>query len=76
MAAVKRDKTEIVFLASEDTADVNAEVGHEPLCDYFSRLIPHAMALRQIFGQECWRPSNLTLQSSLMIPSCGGTMVI
>jgi hypothetical protein len=56
MAAVKRDKTEILFLASEDTADINAEVGYAPLTDYFSRLIPHAMALRQIFGEECWRP--------------------
>ncbi len=56
MAAVKRDKTEIVFLASEDTADVDAEVGYAPVSDYFSRLIPHAMALRQIFREECWRP--------------------
>ena len=56
MAAVKRDKTEIVFLASEDAADVDAEVGYAPVSDYFSRLIPHAMALRQIFREECWRP--------------------
>ena len=56
MAAVKRDKTEILFLASEDTADVDAEIGYAPMSDYFSRLIPHAMALRQIFGEECWRP--------------------
>jgi hypothetical protein len=56
MAAVKRDKTEILFLASEDTADVNAEIDREPLCNYFSRLMPHAMALRHIFGEECWRP--------------------
>jgi hypothetical protein len=56
MAAVKRDKTEILFLASEDTADINTEIGYAPLSDYFSRIIPHAMALRQIFGEECWRP--------------------
>jgi hypothetical protein len=56
MALVKRDNTEILFLASEDTADVNAEVGYAPLSDYFSRLIPHAMALRLIFGEECWSP--------------------
>jgi hypothetical protein len=56
MAAVKRENTEILFLASEDTADVNAEIGREPMCNYFSRLIPHAMALRHIFGEECWRP--------------------
>ena len=57
MAVVKRGKTEILFIASDDTADVNAEVGREPMCDYFSRLIPHAMALRHIFGEECWQPS-------------------
>jgi hypothetical protein len=57
MAAVNQNKTEILFLASEDTADVNTEVGNAPLSDYFSRLIPHAMALRHIFGEECWHPS-------------------
>ena len=56
MAAVRRDETEILFLASEDTADVNAEIGREPMCNYFSRLMPHAMALRHIFRDECWRP--------------------
>ncbi len=56
MAAVKRDKTEITFLAGEDTVDVNTEVGEAPLSDYFSRLILHAMALRHIFGEECWHP--------------------
>jgi len=57
MAVVKRGRTEIVFLASDDTADVNTEVGREPMFDYFSRLVPHAMALRHIFGEECWQPS-------------------
>jgi hypothetical protein len=56
MAAVKRENTEILFLASEDTADVNAEISREPMCNYFSRLMPYAMALRHIFGEECWRP--------------------
>ena len=57
MAVVKRDKTEILFLASEDTVDVNAEIGREPVRNCFSRLMPHAMALRHFFGEECWRPS-------------------
>lgn len=59
MAAVKRDRTEIVFLASENIADLDAEVGYAPLSDYFSRLLPHAMALRQIFREECWHPGKL-----------------
>jgi hypothetical protein len=70
MAAVKRGKTEILFLASEDTADVNTEVGHAPLSDYFSRLLPHAMALRHIFGEACWHPckphASITIDDPLL----------
>lgn len=57
MAAVRRDRTEILFLAGEDTADVDAEIGSESVWNYFSRLIPQAMALRYIFGEACWRPA-------------------
>ena len=57
MAAMKRGQAEVLFLASEDTADVNAEVHRAPLTDYFSRLMPQAMALRKIFAEECWHPS-------------------
>jgi hypothetical protein len=56
MVVVWRDKTEILFLAGEDIVDVNGEIGSEPMCNYFSRLLPHAMALRHIFGEECWHP--------------------
>jgi hypothetical protein len=56
MALVKRDNTEILFLASENTADVNEEVGNAPLSEYFSRFVPHAMALRYIFGEQSWHP--------------------
>ena len=57
MAAVRRDKTEILFLASEDTADVEAEIGRRAdLSTISPDLIPHAMALRHIFGEECWHP--------------------
>jgi hypothetical protein len=56
MAAVKLEGTEILFVASEDVADLNAEVGDAPLAEYFSRLVPHAMALRYAAGDECWRP--------------------
>lgn len=70
MAALKRDKTEIVFLASEDTADVNTAVGCAPLSDHFSRLMPHAMALRHVFGEECWHPcepqASITIDDPLL----------
>jgi len=57
MAKVKLDAAEILFVASEDVADLKAEVGNAPLAEYFSRLVPHAMALRYAAGNECWRPS-------------------
>jgi hypothetical protein len=56
MTVVRLEKTEILFVASEDVADLTAEVGDLPLAEYFSRLVPHAMALRYAAGDECWRP--------------------
>ncbi len=58
MATVKLEGTEILLVASEDVADLNAEVGDAPLAEYFSRLVPHAMALRYAAGDECWRPGD------------------
>jgi hypothetical protein len=56
MTAVRLEGAEILFLASEDVVDLNAAAGGAPLTDYFSRLVPHAMALRYAAGDECWRP--------------------
>ena len=58
MAVVKDEGIEILFLASEDIADLNSEVGDAPLAEYFSRFVPHAMALRYASGDQCWRPCN------------------
>jgi hypothetical protein len=57
MAAVKLEGAEVFFVASEEVVDLNAEDGDAPLADYFSRLLPQAMALRHMAGEECWRPS-------------------
>ncbi len=56
MALVRLERADAFFLASEDVADLNAEVGDTPLAEYFSRLLPHAMVLRYMAGDECWRP--------------------
>jgi hypothetical protein len=56
MAAVRVEGAEILFVASEDVADLNVAVGDAPLAEYFSRLVPQAMALRYAAGDECWRP--------------------
>jgi hypothetical protein len=75
MAVVTRGKTEIFFLASEDTADIDAETGGDSIDRYFSRLIPHAMALRYIFGEECWRPcktqASIIIDDPLLRPNYG-----
>jgi hypothetical protein len=56
MAAVRLEGTEILFVASEDVVDLKAELADAPLAQYFSRLLPHAMALRHVAGDQCWRP--------------------
>jgi hypothetical protein len=58
MAAVKLEHTEILFVASEDVADLNAEIGDASLAEHFSRLVPQAMALRYAAADECWRPGD------------------
>lgn len=56
MALVKDVDNEVLFLACEDVADLDAEADDASLIQYFSRFVPHAMALRYIFSQESWRP--------------------
>ena len=56
MARMKWKKAEILFLGSVDVADLSREVGDAPLTDYFSQILPAAMALKHIFGRECWNP--------------------
>ena len=56
MTEVKWEKSKILFLAGQDVADLYSEAGDTPFTGYFSRLLPHAMALRYIFGEESWRP--------------------
>ena len=56
MALVKDEGSEVLFLASEDVADLDAEADDISLVAYFSRFVPHAMALRHVFVDDCWRP--------------------
>jgi hypothetical protein len=57
MLGVRQKASEVLFLASENVADLDAEVGDTHLSVYFSRLLPHAMALRHVFGEQSWCPS-------------------
>jgi hypothetical protein len=75
MALLEQEKVRVVFLASADTADVNEEVGTAPLSVYFSRFVPHAMALRYIFGDACWHPrehhASMVIDDPLLWPRYG-----
>jgi hypothetical protein len=59
MVTITIEDSEVLLIASEEVADIDSEIGDAPLSDYFSRLVPHAMALRHIFAASdlCWRPS-------------------
>jgi hypothetical protein len=75
MAALRREATEILCLASEDVTDINAHAGYTPLDDHFSQFMPHAMALRYIFGEECWHPgephASIIVDDPLLRPNYG-----
>jgi hypothetical protein len=75
MAALKRQNAGIFFLAGADVLDMDAPVGDAPLSEYFSRFVPYAMALRRIFGEECWHPggayASLTIDDPLLQPKYG-----
>jgi hypothetical protein len=75
MAALTREASEILFIASEDVTDINTHVGYAPLDDHFSQFIPHAMALRYIFGEQCWHPcgssASIIVDDPLLRPNYG-----
>jgi len=75
MAALTREASEILFIASEDIIDISTHAGYAPLDDHFSQFIPHAMALRYIFGEECWRPggssASIIVDDPLLRPNYG-----
>ena len=74
-ATARLESTEIFLLGSEDVADLDSEVSDSWLSDSFSRFLPHAMALRHIFGGQCWRPAHnyasVTVDDPLLRPNYG-----
>ncbi|HTZ95277.1 MAG TPA: hypothetical protein VMB18_02695 [Terriglobales bacterium] len=75
MAELAGDTAKILFIGSEDVADVNAHSGYAPVDDHFSRFMPHAMALRYVFGEECWHPceshASIIVDDPLLRPNYG-----
>jgi hypothetical protein len=57
LVSTKREDAEILFVGSRNVSDLDAEPGDEWLTESFSRFLPHAMVLRHVFGEHCWRPT-------------------
>lgn len=75
MGSLRREHSEILIIGSGQVADLDAELGDAPVVEYFSRLLPHAMALRYFFGEVSWRPcsqsASVIIDDPLLQPSYG-----
>ncbi|HKO20921.1 MAG TPA: hypothetical protein VJU82_18760, partial [Acidobacteriaceae bacterium] len=56
-ATIPVGNSTVFLLGSEDVADIDAEAEDDWLAALFSGFVPHAMALRAIFGEQSWRPA-------------------
>jgi hypothetical protein len=57
LASIRENGAEVFFLATPSLANLAATWDGKPLIQYFSRLIPVAMVVRHLFGDQCWRPN-------------------
>ena len=55
-ACVTGARARVFFWGSANVADLDASCDKQPSTEYFSRLLPPAMLLRHLFGEECWQP--------------------
>jgi hypothetical protein len=56
-ASIQRERAKVFFLAGANVADLSADVGAQPLAEYFSQLMPAAMFIRYAFREQCWHPN-------------------
>jgi hypothetical protein len=57
MAVLNQGAARIAVIASCDSAELGSDITGQRLSEYFSRFVPHAMALRFLFGEQCWHPT-------------------
>jgi hypothetical protein len=57
LAIAKQDDSEILLVGSEDVVDLGTITDGELPPELFSRLLPHAMVLRHVFGERSWHPA-------------------
>jgi hypothetical protein len=74
-ATSRLENAEIFLIGSEDVVDLDSEVSDSWFVDTFSQLLPHSMALRRIFGDQCWRPTrnyaSVIIDDPLLHPNYG-----
>jgi hypothetical protein len=74
-ATCRTGETEILLVGSADAIDLDAEADDAWLDETFTRFIPYAMALRYIFGDQCWRPvqshASVIIDDPLLRPNYG-----
>ena len=75
MITCEQERCKTWFIAGREIAQLDVEIGESPVLSFFSRLMPYAMALRSIFGEECWQPAahyaTLVIDDPLLRPSYG-----
>jgi hypothetical protein len=68
-------ETEVLLLGSGDVIDLDAEAGDAWLSETFTRFVPYVMALRHIFGDQCWRTAqsyaSVLVDDPLLRPNYG-----
>src|SRR5207302_700503 len=65
VVSVKSTGAKVIFLGTHEIADLHEEMGEESVNTFFSLLLPQAMAIRAIIGDEAWRPA--TESASLVV---------
>jgi hypothetical protein len=65
VVSVKSTGAKVIFLGTHEIADLHEEMGEESVNAFFSLLLPQAMAIRAIIGDEAWRPA--TESASLVV---------
>jgi hypothetical protein len=68
MTLVKRGGSEVLFIGGQGLSAPTAELGDRSARAVFPRVVPHAMALRYVYGREAWRPRNYTASVTIDDP--------
>lgn len=75
MVEIRNQNCNVLLIGSGEVADLTTETGETPVTQFFSRLLPYAIAVRHIFKDECWLPAepnaSVIIDDPLLRPSYG-----